>query len=81
MDDNINWFILLLLNFNWSRSSNVETPSGGVVERERGGVSRLRLVPGECHNTERERERERENTNAGCCGGVIKQLSEKDNVL
>jgi len=26
-------------------------------------------------------ERVREETNAGCCGGVIKQLSEKDNVL
>jgi hypothetical protein len=76
MEENINWFILLLLNFNWSRSSNVET-SRGVEERDVGGVNRLWLVPVVCHNTVGKRE----DTNAGCCGGVIKQLSEKDNVL
>jgi hypothetical protein len=76
MKDNINWFILLPVNFICSRSSNVEMTSRGVEETGEG-VNRLWLVPVVCHNTVRETE----NTNAGCCSGAIKQLSEKDNVL
>jgi hypothetical protein len=36
MDDNINWFILLVVNFKCNRSPKVETTSGGVVERVEG---------------------------------------------
>jgi len=36
MADNINWFILLLVDFKWNRSSNFETTSGG-VEIKGGG--------------------------------------------
>jgi hypothetical protein len=84
MDENINWFILLLVNFKCSRSSNVETTSVGVEKSGRGQqiVACCSLLS-QYRERERERDREREieNTNAGCCGGAIKQLSGKDNVL